>query len=173
MSSTSLRHSLFSTAWLLLVSAVVASRAAFAADAPADLGPAPEFSVRTLEGREISRTALAGKVVVVNFWATWCPDCMNALPGYIALQEEFGERDDFVFLGISLDERPADFVRKFVGQEGINFPVAMGDEALKQSFGGISEIPTTFVIDRSGTIRYRQPGSVSPEKFRQLIHSLL
>ena len=139
----------------------------------ANLGHAPDFTLVTLDGQDISRASLQGKVVVINFWATWCPDCMNALPGYIALQNRFGAEEDFVFLAVSLDERPADFVRDFAAKKGINYRVAMGDKALATAFGGIAEIPTTFVLDRTGAIRFKQGGAIAYEEFAELLRSLL
>lgn len=144
-----------------------------AAAAEGEFGRAPDFALRTLDGREVSRASLEGKVIVVNFWATWCPDCMNALPTYIALQNQFGDELDFVFLAVSLDKKPAEFVRKFSEKHQINYRIAMGDEALTNAFGGIDEIPTTFVIDRSWTIRYKQGGTISPDAVSRLLRSLL
>jgi thiol-disulfide isomerase/thioredoxin len=147
--------------------------AAGASDETGELGRAPDFALRTLDGEEVSRASLNGKVVVVNFWATWCPDCMNALPTYIALQKQFGDEPDFVFLAVSLDKEPAEFVRKFSDRHQINYRIAMGDEALTKAFGGIGEIPTTFIIDRAGMIRFKQAGSIALESVSRLLRSLL
>lgn len=139
----------------------------------ADSRAMPDFTLQTLDGTEISRESLAGKVVVVNFWATWCSDCMNAIPEYITLYRQFAAEEDFVFLAVSLDEERAEFVRTFVEKKGLPYPVALGTRALAQAFGGIEEIPTSFIIDRAGNIRHKQSGSLSHQKYTDLILPLL
>jgi thiol-disulfide isomerase/thioredoxin len=116
----------------------------------------PPFSVTDLNGRAISSADLRGKVVIVNFWATWCPPCREEIPDLIALQTKY--RDQLVVLGISEDEGPIEDVRAFVAQHKVNYPVAMTTPALRKIFRGVVALPTTFIIDREGKIAQKHVG---------------
>ena len=94
--------------------------------------------------------ALRGKVVFVNFWATWCPPCREEIPDLIRLQDKY--RDDVVILGISEDEAPPETVRAFAAKYGVNYFVAMTTPELAKVFRGVAALPTTFVIDREGKV---------------------
>jgi thiol-disulfide isomerase/thioredoxin len=115
-----------------------------------------DFSVVDLDGKTITSSALRGKVVFVNFWATWCPPCREEIPDLIRLQEKY--KDDVVVLGISEDEAPPETVRAFAAQHGMNYFVAMKTPELGKVFRGVAALPTTFVIDREGRIVQRHVG---------------
>ena len=121
-----------------------------------DPAPVGDFSVTDLDGKTITSAALRGKVVLVNFWATWCPPCRQEIPDLIALQAKY--RDDLVVLGISEDEGPPDDVRAFVAEHKINYFVALTTPELAKVFRGVAALPTTFVIDRDGNIVQRHVG---------------
>src|SRR5580692_8521287 len=113
----------------------------------------PEFSVRDLEAREISSADLRGKVVLIDFWATWCQPCKQEMPGYQKLLDRYGSRG-FAVVGFKFDtmvdvEDPVLFARKI----GIHYPLAVAAEDLKQRFGGIEGLPTTLLYDRQGILR--------------------
>jgi thiol-disulfide isomerase/thioredoxin len=126
-----------------------------------DPAPVADFAVTDLNGRTISSTDLRGKVVLVNFWATWCPPCRAEIPDLIKLQDKY--RDKLVVLGISEDEVPPDEVKAFVTEQKMNYPVAMTTPALAKIFRGVSALPTTFVIGREGKLEQRHVGMLNAE----------
>ena len=136
------------------------------------LAKAPDFKLATLDGKEVTAASLKGKVVVVDFWATWCGPCVAEIPGYIALQKQYG-KDGLVIIGVSVDRGGVDKVKKFVEKNGMNYLVAMGDDALAEAFGGFEAIPTTFLIDRSGNIRHQKTGSMDHAEYEALVKQVL
>ncbi|WP_221032279.1 TlpA family protein disulfide reductase [Actomonas aquatica] len=137
-----------------------------------DLGTAPSWTLAKLDGTKLSSADLKGKVVVVDFWATWCPPCREEIPGYVEMQREL-EAQGVVIVGVSLDRAGVPVVQKFAQDYEINYPIVMGDQDLTETFGGIEAIPTTFLIDRDGKIRHRKVGSMSREDYEPLVRSLL
>jgi thiol-disulfide isomerase/thioredoxin len=127
-----------------------------------DPAPVADFTVTDLDGRTISSADLRGKVVLVNFWATWCPPCRAEIPDLIKLQDKY--RDKLVVLGISEDEIPADEVKAFVVAQKMNYPVAMTKPELSKIFRGVSALPTTFVISREGKLEQRHVGMLDAEQ---------
>ena len=127
-----------------------------------DPAPVADFTVTDLEGRTISSADLRGKVVLVNFWATWCPPCRAEIPDLIKLQDKY--RDKLVVLGISEDEIPADEVKAFVAAQKMNYPVAMTKPELSKVFRGVSALPTTFVINREGKLEQRHVGMLNADQ---------
>ncbi len=117
---------------------------------------APSFSVTDLDGRTIRSEELRGKVVLVNFWATWCPPCRAEIPDLVKLQDQY--RDKLVILGISEDEVGPEAVRQFATEQKMNYPIAMATPELRKVFTGVAALPTTFVIDPEGRIQMRHEG---------------
>lgn len=136
------------------------------------LAKAPDFKITTLTGTEVTAASLKGKVVVVDFWATWCGPCVSEIPGYVALQKKYG-KDGLVIIGVSVDRGGVDKVKKFVAKNGMNYLVAMGDETITEAFGGFDAIPTTFLIDREGNIRHQKTGSMEHSEYEELVKQLL
>lgn len=136
------------------------------------LGTAPAWSLTRLDGTTLDSKALAGKVVVVDFWATWCPPCRAEIPGYIAMQREL-ESQDVVVVGVSLDKGGPEVVQRFVQREGINYEIVMGDSQMVSAFGGVEVIPTTFLIDRTGKVRHRKEGAMDRADYEPFVRSLL
>jgi thiol-disulfide isomerase/thioredoxin len=120
----------------------------------------------------VSRASLAGKVVVVDFWATWCAPCVEEIPGYVRLQETY-RADGLVVLGVALDRKGADHVRTWAAKRGVNYLLAMGDDALVEAFGGFDAIPTTFLLGRDGTVRHRKTGALPAEDYERLVRAAL
>jgi len=133
---------------------------------------APEWQLKRIDGSMMSSTELAGKVVVLDFWATWCPPCRDEIPGYIEMQREL-ESKGVVIVGVSLDQGGPGVVEKFAAQFKINYPLVMADENTADLFGGIEAIPTTFLIDRDGQVRHRKVGSMERHDYEPLVRSLL
>ncbi len=128
------------------------------------LMPAPDFTLTSLDGERYTLSKLRGKVVLVNFWATWCPPCRQEIPDLSRLHTRYKDRD-FMVLGISLDEISPDQIRKFAQNYKISYPVLHGPRSelgkITKSYGGIQAIPTSFLIDKQGKIRARYIGARS------------
>jgi thiol-disulfide isomerase/thioredoxin len=120
---------------------------------------APVFAVRDLDGREVSTASLHGKVVIVNFWATWCPPCRAEIPDLVALQEKY--RQQLQVVGISEDETSPEAVRKFANDHHMNYPIVMMTPELEKMFPGVSALPTSFIIDRESRIVQKHVGMLS------------
>ena len=114
------------------------------------------FTAPDLDGRAISTAALRGKVVIVNFWATWCPPCREEIPDLIALQEKY--KDTLQIIGVSQDSGNIDSVRRFATEHGMNYPTVMSSAEIENLFPGIYALPTSFVLDRDGRIAQKHVG---------------
>jgi len=121
--------------------------------------PAPVFTARDLDGTPISTSAFRGKVVLINFWATWCPPCRAEIPDLIALQEKY--RDRLQILGVSEDEAPVEVVRRFAADHHMNYPVVMTSPELEKMFPGIGALPTSYVINRDARIVQKHVGMLT------------
>ena len=141
------------SSWLLFITvvAIIGCRLPGGSAISITPHPAPAWELKDVEGKSIASSNYAGKVVLVTFWATWCPPCKLEVPGLIGLQKKY-EKSGFTVLGISLDEGGASVVKPFLKDYGINYPVVLGDEKITGDFGGVEAIPKTFVIDRQGTV---------------------
>jgi thiol-disulfide isomerase/thioredoxin len=133
----------------------------------------PEFSVKDLQGREISSADLRGKVVLVDFWATWCQPCKKEMPGYQKLLDRHGSRG-FTVIGFKFDtmmdtEDPIQFAKKM----GVRYPLAVAPADLKQRFGGIEGLPTTMLYDRQGILRKKVVGFEYTDVLESAIKPLL
>jgi thiol-disulfide isomerase/thioredoxin len=136
------------------------------------LGPAPAWQLKDVNGAPVSFEQFKGKVVVVDFWATWCPPCRAEIPGYVEMVRKHGP-EGLVIVGISLDQAGPDVVKTFAAKMGINYPLVMGDEAVVAAFGGVEGIPTTFLIDRQGQIRDRKVGAEEAATYEQKLLAVL
>lgn len=135
-------------------------------------GPAPSWALKGLDGREVKSSDFGGKVVVLNFWATWCPPCRAEIPDFVEKQKKH-EQAGLVFVGVSLDEGGTENVKAFVEKQGINYPIVMGTPEVVEAFGGIEGIPTTFLIDRKGNIREKIVGQERSEVLEKKLQQLL
>jgi cytochrome c biogenesis protein CcmG/thiol:disulfide interchange protein DsbE len=133
---------------------------------------APDFSLKSVDGKTIKLSDYKGKVVIVDFWATWCGPCRRGIPDLVSLQKEF--KDDLVIIGISLDaEKTIKDVPGFVKSYSINYPIVYGDEKVIMAYGGIQSIPTAFVVDKKGNVVDRHIGLVSKDTYVNKIKELL
>lgn len=161
----------------ILLAAVLtlpSSSTAWAGDA-SDLSKgsvAPAWKLQDLDGKTVSSDDFKGKVVILDFWATWCAPCRVEIPGLIELQAKY-QKQDLVVIGISLDEGGVDTVKPFVKKTGFNYPVALADDKVQQAFGGIDALPMTFVIDRQGRIVTKHLGLTEKDEFETEIKPLL
>lgn len=134
--------------------------------------PAPELEVETLSGRILGGEEMVGKVVVVNFWATWCPPCRVEMPALQELHEDHAD-EGLVVLGLSIDAGGTASVERFLEQRDLTFPVAMADRADRRAFGGLQGVPTTVLIGRDGKIRHRVYGLFAPPALKAAVRRLL
>ncbi|HVB32870.1 MAG TPA: TlpA disulfide reductase family protein [Patescibacteria group bacterium] len=130
----------------------------------------PAFSVHSLSGQTLEPSEWKGKVVILNFWATWCTPCRYEIPELIALQKRF--QGSLQVVGLSVDQAPAAQVSDFVKQIGFDYPVAMASEQLQDKFGGVLALPTSFVIDRDGRVVQKHVGLVPAGYYREEISYL-
>jgi thiol-disulfide isomerase/thioredoxin len=124
-----------------------------------DPKPAPAFTVKDLNGSEISPASMRGKVVIVNFWATWCGPCRAEIPDLVALQEKY--KDTLQVIGISEDEAGVDVVKRFAAERRVNYPVAMTTPEIEKLFPGISALPTSFILDRESRVVQKHVGMLN------------
>ena len=157
---------------LLTALCVVASglRPAIAADGLV-ANRAPEFVRTDLNHKRLDLKAYRGKVVLLNFWATWCGPCLVEMPRFVEWQKKYGARGLQV-VGISMDDSAVP-VRSLYGKLELNYPVAMGDEALGELYGGILGLPVTFLIDRHGEVIAKYQGETDLNKVEMQVQSLL
>jgi cytochrome c biogenesis protein CcmG/thiol:disulfide interchange protein DsbE len=134
--------------------------------------PAPDFRLPDLDGKEVRLSSYKGKVVMVNFWATWCPPCRAEIPDFIELQRELGPKG-LAILGISFDQGGPGTVRAFAQQQRINYQMLMGAPEVARAYGGVQNIPTTFLLDKEGRIVASRTGVAAKQYWRQAILELL
>jgi thiol-disulfide isomerase/thioredoxin len=133
---------------------------------------APEWQLNDPDGKAVKLSDFKGKVVILDFWATWCPPCRAEIPGFIALQKQYAAQG-LTVVGVSLDTDGASVVKAFVKKAGMNYPIVLGDEKIASDYGGITAIPTTFVLDRNGNIVTSHQGYASQTVFESEIRPLL
>ena len=136
------------------------------------LAPAPAWQLQDVDGKTVRSSDFKGKVVILDFWATWCGPCRMELPGFVELQKKY-EKQGLAVIGVSVDQISPGEVKKFAQKSGVNYPVVLADARATQDFGGIEAIPTTFVIDREGRIAKQHQGFTEKEEFEKEIKSLL
>jgi len=144
-----------------------------AADDPgASRHPAPEFTLPDMNGRSVSLSQFRGKVVILDFWATWCPPCRMEIPHFVELQGRFQSKG-LEIVGVSLDQEGAAKVRPFAQQNKINYTMLVNGLPITGMYGGISGIPTTFVLDKRGRVAQQFVGFTDESVFESLVSSLL
>lgn len=136
------------------------------------LKPAHEFSLKDVNGIERKLSDFKNKVVIINFWATWCPPCREEIPHFIGLYNQYKDHGLEV-VGIALDLRGEKIVPKFALENNINYTVLLGNEEVSDLYGGIRAIPTTFIVDKDGNIRKKYTGYNEKEVFEKDIKELL
>jgi thiol-disulfide isomerase/thioredoxin len=114
-------------------------------------GPAPDFTLETLDGKNIRLADLRGKAVLLNFWATWCGPCKIETPWLVELQNQYGSQGLQV-IGVAMDDSGKDEIAKFAKDMGVNYPVLLGKEAVGDAYGGVPALPESFFIGRDGKI---------------------
>ena len=132
---------------------------------------APDFSLQDLDGKPLNLSSYRGKVVLLDFWATWCTPCRGEIPHFVEFQNKYGDQG-FQAIGISMDDGPKP-VREFYQQLKMNYPVALGSEKVAEAYGGVLGLPVTFVIGRDGRVAAKYVGEVQMSTLQQRIETLL
>lgn len=136
------------------------------------LKKAPDFSLQDINGKTIRLSDYGGKVVILNFFATWCPPCREEIPDFIELVNTT-DKERFAIVGISVEKGDEGIVRKFAAAKKISYPVLVDDGFVSKTYGPIGSIPTTFIIDRNGNIVEKIIGSRTKTEFADKIKPLL
>jgi thiol-disulfide isomerase/thioredoxin len=158
-------------ATLLLAASTIGAGERPARDVAALHSLAPSFSLPAIEGKPVDLATYRGKVVLLDFWATWCAPCRTTIPRLVKLQARYRDRGVQI-LGISLDDDPK-AVREAYRQFGFNYPVAIGDAALAERYGGILGLPVLFVIGCDGRIEHRVDGETDLALLERQVGTLL
>ena len=135
---------------------------AFVLQTPLFAEAAPAWQLKDVDGKVVQSSDFKGKVVVLNFWATWCPPCLAEIPDFIKLQDKYNKQG-VTFVGISVDQGGPEVVARFLKKSKINYPIALGNLDVAQQFGVTQGIPVTFVIDRKGDIVANHLGKADPD----------
>jgi thiol-disulfide isomerase/thioredoxin len=151
------------------------------ADNPVFAAAAPNFTLKDLDGKDVSLSQFKGKVVLINFWATWCNPCYIEIPWLIEMQQKYGDKG-FTVLGVSMDEEGKSEVAPFVAKERFNvngqklpmsYPILLGNDAMADKFGGLLGYPTSILVSRDGKVIKRITGLISYEEISKAIESQL
>jgi len=138
----------------------------------AGLGTFPDVTFTTMKGEKLSISDLKGKVVFVNFWATWCAPCRREIPDFIRFQKKYGG-DNFTILGVSLDEQGFEVVEPYAKEMGINYPLVVDNQNLGDKLGGIYAVPTTYFLDKQGNIAGRKIGYFPEDQMKKQIDEMV
>jgi peroxiredoxin len=133
---------------------------------------APEFSLKDVSGAEIKLSDFKNKVVIIDFWATWCPPCRQEIPHFIGLYSQY-KGQGLEIIGIALDQNGEKTVKEFSAKNKINYTVLLGNNEVSDLYGGIEAIPTTFILDKDGNIRKKYIGYNEKKVFERDIKELL
>jgi len=147
----------------------------------ANLQAEPNVTFKNLQGTEVPLSSLKGKVVLLNFWATWCEPCRGEIPLLIQLQQQYSDKG-FTLLGASMDDDPMSVVPKFVKttefnvggkEETMDYPIVLGSDDITDQFGGLLGLPTSFLISRDGKIVKKYMGPINEAQFTKDLESQL
>src|SRR5262245_2005322 len=162
---------------LLAGIALIAASLAPPGGAPADLTAAasrkasPDFTLSDSQGHPVRRSAYQGRVLLLDFWATWCEGCKTEIPWYMEFQDKY-QKAGLAVVGVAMDQEGWKSVRPFLAENKLNYPAVLDDARVSRAFG-VSALPVTLLIDRNGRIADQHAGLVDKEAFEKEIQALL
>ena len=137
-----------------------------------DRRSAPDFTLKDADGKSVHLSDYKGKVVLLDFWATWCGPCAMEIPWFVEMQRRQKDKG-FAVLGVSMDDDGWNAVKPFVSSLGVNYRIVMGNDETAQLYGGVDALPTTFLIDREGRIAAVHVGLASRKEIEDGVQQLL
>jgi thiol-disulfide isomerase/thioredoxin len=132
---------------------------------------APEFKLDSVDGKPLTLASSRGKIVLLNFWATWCGPCRAEIPDLITLQQKY--KDQLQIIGLTVDDDDASLIRQVVAKTRINYPVAMASPEVRIRYGGVTALPTSFLLDAQGRVVQKHEGLRDPALYETEIRALL
>ena len=132
---------------------------------------APEFELKDADGKTVRLSDYKGKVVLLDFWATWCGPCKIEIPWFIEFERHYKDRG-FAVVGVSMDEEGWTVVKPFVSELAINYRILQGNDSTADLYGGVNALPTTFLIDREGRVAWKHEGLAGKDDFEDRIKTL-
>ncbi len=165
---------------LIIIAAIIAlglgitARHLFPSTEKTGVSALPEFNLPDLSDRQHNISEWSGKILVINFWATWCPPCLKEIPDFVTLQEQYAAKG-LQFIGIAIEDKQA--VAEYAAKTKINYPVLLGGDngiALAHQLGNnVDAVPYTLIVDKQGQIIYQHPGELAKDKILEVIAPLL
>ncbi len=140
--------------------------------APKDRKTAPAFKLKDSEGKDVQLSEYKGKVVLLNFWATWCGPCKIEIPWFIEFEQKFKDKG-FAVVGVAMDEEGWEVVKPYITSKKVNYRILQGTDQTAELYGGVDSLPTTFLIDKNGKIAGVHIGLVSKSEYEKDINALL
>jgi len=131
---------------------------------------APDFSLKTTDNKTVKLSDYKGKIIIVNFFATWCPPCRIEIPDFVEFYKE-NKIKKIVIIGIAIESKLED-VKKMIKKFEINYPVCLSDGKIEKEYGGIRFVPTSFVIDKNGNIYKKQIGMMNKKQLEEILKKL-
>jgi thiol-disulfide isomerase/thioredoxin len=136
-----------------------------------DRKAAPDITLKDAMGRTFKLSEYKGKVVLLNFWATWCGPCKIEIPWFIEFEQKYKDKG-FAMLGVSMDEEGWEVVRPYIEKSKVNYRMAIGNDSIAQLYGGVDSLPTSFLLDKEGRIASVHVGLVSKSDYENEINEL-
>ncbi len=133
---------------------------------------APDFELKDLAGKQVRLSDYRGKVVLLNFWATWCPPCKEEIPWFVDLQQRYGAQGLQV-IGVAMDDSGEKAIASFAHELGVNYPVLLGKESVGSAYGGVQLLPQTFYVGRDGKILSQVQGLVNRKEIEERVKNAL
>jgi peroxiredoxin len=134
---------------------------------------APDFTLKTIDGKSVKLSDLRGKAVLLNFWATWCEPCKVEIPWFVDLQKQYADQG-LQIVGVAMDDNASpQKIEAFTKQLGVNYTILLGNDAVADQYGGIENLPTTFYVGRDGKIVQRVVGLVGRKDTEEHIKTTL